>query len=289
MNAQSHTHKGFQDPTPPNWDDISLPDTWPDAIDFGSMSDFMGFFKAILSKRQRVRVPQDLPGLDLIPKYALQEFHSLPNGNYSKAITRGYITGFDIMMLGTMDATRAHLAHFLKDSDSVLDVGCAGGKTAAAVRAAGVEDVWGLDPSPYLLKAAAGDYPGIKFIQGIAEKTAFEDQRFDGISACFLFHEVPPKYASQALTEFHRILKPGGRVAIAEPSPIQLEVNNPFKLLKHGGASALYFKALAHFVHEPFVKAWHKIKIEPWLNEHGFELIKDDVGYPIREIFAQKI
>lgn len=281
--------KTWQDPILPDWESIKLPDTWPDSINFSSAKDLLRFFAAILGKRKRVEVSTDLFGLDNIPKYALQEFHSLPNGNYSNSITKGYIKGFDMMMLGTLDKSRDNLAGFLQQSDSVLDVGCAGGKTAAAVKRKGVPDVWGLDVSPYLLKVAAEENPAIKFLHGAAENTGFSDQRFDGISACFLFHEIPPKYASQALKEFNRILKPGGRLAIAEPSPLQFMLGNPLTLYKHGGFSALYFKVLAHSVHEPFVEAWHKTDIKPWLEAHGFKLVKDDVGYPIREIYAEKV
>ena len=278
----------FQDPTPPDWRQLTLPDTWPDQIDFGSMKDFSKFILSLFGKRKRVQLPESMPGAEKIPKYALQEFHSLPNGNYSNTITKGYIKGFDAMMLGTMDTARGHLAGFMEGCESVLDVGCGGGKTAAAVKAQGVKDVWGLDISPYLLKTAAIDFPSVHFIQARAEATEFQEQRFDGITSCFLFHEIPPKYAGQSLREFHRILKPGGKVAIAEPSPIQLEENNLFKLVKIGGATALYFKLLAHFVHEPFVRAWHKLDIESFFDDHGFQLVKDEIGFPIREIYAIK-
>lgn len=276
------------DPTPPDWQSLTLPDTWPDGIDFSSVNDVLRFFRAVLGKRRRVSVAPDLVGLQQIPKYALQEFHNLPNGNYSNSVTKGYIKGFDAMMLGTMAKSRSHLADFLRHGKSVLDVGCGGGKTAAAVEAVGVPDVWGVDVSPYLLKVAAQENPAINFVQGAAENTGFPDHRFDGVAVCFLFHEIPPKYASLALREFHRILKPGGRLAVAEPSPLQLMVNNPLKLVKHGGLTALYFKALAHTVYEPFVRAWHKVNIKPWLEEHGFNLVADDIGYPIREFYAEK-
>jgi ubiquinone/menaquinone biosynthesis C-methylase UbiE len=82
----------------------------------------------------------------------LQEFHNVPNGNYSNALSRGYARGFDIAMLGTMRDTRRRMAEALASCDAVLDVGCGGGASSEALVAAGVREVWGLDPSLWLNK-----------------------------------------------------------------------------------------------------------------------------------------
>lgn len=276
------------DPLPPDWHNIELPNTWPDTLNFSKITDIVRFLTAIFSKRSRVTLPNDLLGNQLIPKYALQEFHNLPHGNYSNRLTPGYIKGFDISMLNTVAPIRAQLAQALAKQKNVLDIGCAGGKTAAAVKDIGVPDVWGLDPSPYLLKHAAKTYPDIHFVQGTAENTGFRDERFDGISACFVFHEIPPKYANQALQELHRILSSGGILAIAEPSPIQYYERSWFKLFRHWGFAGIYFRILANFVFEPFVEGWHKRNIASWMNEYGFEVISDIDACPTRTIIARK-
>ena len=198
----------------------------------------------VFGKRQKVVIPRDLPGVEGIREYVLQEFHNLPNGNYSDVLTRGYITGFDASMLGQMRRVRDHIAERLASCHSVLDLGCASGKTAAAIHANGVTDVWGLDPSPYLLRHAARDYPHIRFAHGVMEKLPFPNQRFDGVSACFVFHEVPPLYIRQALGEISRVLKPDGILVIAEPSPIQLR-HSFFSMLKEYGWKGGYFHLLA--------------------------------------------
>src|SRR5690606_15768065 len=107
------------------------------------------FLRCIVGERQRVQLPESMPGGDVLPKYLLQEFHNLPNGNYSKKVTRGYIVGFDRAMLGLMRGARIRIADMLNGCRSVLDVGSAGGRTAAAIKKAGVAEVWGIDPSPY--------------------------------------------------------------------------------------------------------------------------------------------
>ncbi len=211
------------DPDYVEWNKIELPDAWPDQLSFNQFSDLGLFIRKVRGKQiEPVVLPESLPLNVELPKYLLQEFHNLPNGNYSKKISRGYVTGFDVSMLGKMKYARSKLADDLSFCSSVLDVGSAGGRMAAVLAATGIKDVWGLEASPYLLQHAMNDYPDIKFIQGLAEETGFSSERFDGISACFLFHEIPPKYAAQALSEFYRILKPGGIVSIAEPAPEQM-------------------------------------------------------------------
>jgi ubiquinone/menaquinone biosynthesis C-methylase UbiE len=275
------------DPAVPDWVNLTLPDTWPDQLIRSPLTAWR-LLARTLGKRRRVEVPQDMPGRDWLPKYNLQEFHSLPNGNYSKHLTHGYITGFDRLMLGRMARARAHIADALGTCSSVLDVGCGGGRTAGLLRARGNEDVWGMDPSPYLLQHAARAFPQVNFVQGIAERSGFPHARFDGIAACFLLHEIPPRYIERALREFHRILRPHGLLAICEPSPIQVQVS-PWNLLRRGGLLGCYFWLLARVVHEPFVAAWHQQSAARMLAASGFELVSDVHDMPVRHLLARRI
>jgi ubiquinone/menaquinone biosynthesis C-methylase UbiE len=240
----------------------------------------------VIRKRRRVTLPPDMPGAATLPKYLLQEFHHLPNGNYSKRFTEGYITGFDRMMLGEMQSMRRRISEYLHGCKSVLDVGTAGGNTAAALAQSGVPEVWAMDPSPYLLQYAAARHPHIRFVQGVGEAIPFPAARFDGLSVCFVLHEIPPKYIAQCLKEFRRTLKTGGLLAICEPSAFQLDASWR-QAWRHAGWRGVYFKALAHAVYEPFVRAWHKLDIEHALREAGFELCNVEEREPARHIFAR--
>jgi ubiquinone/menaquinone biosynthesis C-methylase UbiE len=264
-----------------DWANLSLPNTWPDELNLKNPVSIARLLAHLLRQRQKVIIPKDLPGAEAIPQYALQEFHHLPNGNYSHVLTRGYITGFDISMLGHMQRVREGIAEHLAHCRSVLDLGCAGGKTAAAIQAKGVADVWGLDPSPYLLQCAARDYPQIRFVQGVMEKLPFPNQRFDGMSACFVFHEVPPFYIRRALDEISRVLKPGGLLVIAEPSPIQLR-NSFLSMLKKYGWRGGYFQLLASFAHEPFVDAWHKFALADEAAKKALHILEECDGMPVK-------
>lgn len=267
------------EPPIPDWSAMQLADTWPDALDLKSFRGWKELLRALFGKRQTVQPPINLP-LQL-PKYIFQEFHNLPNGNYSRRFSRGYITGFDLSMLGHMQRARENIARHFNGCQRVLDIGTAGGRTAAAIKARGVERVWGMDPSPYLLAHAASDYPEIDFFPGIAEKIPFADAQLDGISICFVFHEMPPRYIRRALQECRRVLKPGGVLVIAEPSPRQLEPLRWRELLQRAGWSRLYFKALAHHVYEPFLKSWHRIDKADLFEKAGFEKMISQPGMPV--------
>ena len=82
------------------------------------------------------------------------------------------------------------------------------------------------------------------------------------------------------------MLKPGGKLVIVEPSKIQLQ-GSIFQLLKSHGFRGVYFYWLSHFVFEPYVKAWQSKDIGPWLEKHGFELIRYNLGVPAQEIVAR--
>jgi ubiquinone/menaquinone biosynthesis C-methylase UbiE len=275
------------DPPVPDWVSLELPDAWPDRFRAHRFHDWRRLLTPILGTPRQAEIPEGVPGRERLPKYLVQEFHGLPNGNFSKRITRGYVTAFDRVMLGRMRQARERIVASLHGCESVLDVGCGGGQTAGLVWKAGVRDVWGVDSSAYLLQHAARDYPQVRFVQGLAEELQFADERFDGIVACFLLHEVPPRVAQQALREFHRVLKPAGRLAICEPSSEQLR-NSYWRLLRRYGIAGVYFRKLALRMHEPFVAAWHKQDVHALLNEAGFDVLADQPGMPVRHLLARK-
>lgn len=236
---------------------------------------------------RRVRLPEDMPGLDALPKYLFQEFHHLPNGNYSRTITRGYARGFDAVMLGQMRVARAEIARRLSGRGKVLDIGCGAGHLAGAFQAARFAEVWALDPSPYLLQHAARDYPGVNFVQGVIENSGLPSASFDGAGACFVFHEIPPPQAAAALRELWRLLKPDARVILVEPSPTQVRLSKG-ELWRRYGWRGLYFGALARRTHEPFLRAWHKKDKAAWFALNGFTLLEDRDYMPWRLLEARR-
>lgn len=269
-----------------DWAAVDLPDAWPDRLDWRHPATVLRMVRRMAARRRgRVELPDGLPGATGIARYVLQEFHNLPNGNYSKRISAGYARGFDRVMLGTMAGGRARLAQALAGARQALDLGCGGGHTAAALHASGIPDVTGLDPSPYLLQVAARTHRGPRWRQGLAERTGLPAASVDAVSACFLLHEVPPRHLRDVLSEVHRVLRPGGRFAVLEPSPLQWQwpVHTVWRRF---GWRGVYFKWLSLRAFEPFVAAWHRQPFGELLAEHGFRLLADDVGCPFRFVLA---
>jgi ubiquinone/menaquinone biosynthesis C-methylase UbiE len=277
------------DPLVIDWGAQELPDAWPDGLSRRQLAELWRVaVRALRGPHSSVALPASLVGAEDIPRYALQEFHSLPNGNYSKHVTHGYGKGFDITMLGLVRSRRLEIAEALADCTSVLDLGCGAGHVAGALVERGVEEVWGLDPSPYLLQHAARTYPGVRFVQGVAEEMKFPDERFDGVCACFLFHELPPRITERALGECRRILRPGGRLVIVEPGREQWQVP-ALRLLWRYGWRGVYFRALAHFVYEPFLEAFHRCDLEGVLSRGGFTMIREGSSFPTTQWTAVRI
>lgn len=113
----------------------------------------------------------------------------------------------------------------LEDGHVLLDVACGTGDQGfAALKVADIE-VMGLDFSFNMLELAKKkiDKRGLsqKFevVQGDAESLPFQDNTFDALSISYGIRNVGT--ISAALSEFYRVLKPGGRLSILEFSEPQ--------------------------------------------------------------------
>ena len=102
------------------------------------------------------------------------------------------------------------------DRGRVLDVGCGTGRPAEALAARGAR-VWGVDPSEAMLARARGrKLPGGGVKQARAEHLPFKPGWFDGVVMRQVVHHVD---RPAAFAEALRVLRPGGRIAIATFHP----------------------------------------------------------------------
>jgi arsenite methyltransferase len=109
----------------------------------------------------------------------------------------------------------------LEPGEVVLDVGSgAGTDSLVAAQMVGSEGrVTGIDMTPEMLakaKAAAVEMEAtnVEFVAGEAEKLPFEDESFDVVISNGVIDLTPDKDA--VFSEIHRVLRPGGRIQIAD-------------------------------------------------------------------------
>ena len=106
------------------------------------------------------------------------------------------------------------MAHVARGGfERALDVGCGEGRFCRMLRAAGVAEVVGLDPTLPLLAAARAADPAGDYREGRAEALPFADGAFDLVASYLTLIDIPDIAA--AIPEMARVLAPGGTLLIA--------------------------------------------------------------------------
>ncbi len=103
----------------------------------------------------------------------------------------------------------------LEPGQRLLDVACGTGVLAreAAARLGGTGFVAGVDPGPGMLAVAARLAPGVEWRAGMAESLPYPDAAFDAVVSQFGLMFFNDRRG--ALREMLRVLRPGGRLAVA--------------------------------------------------------------------------
>lgn len=103
----------------------------------------------------------------------------------------------------------------------ILDIGCGTGTLAIAIaRAEPKASVVGLDGDPKILararrKAATAEVE-IEFVEGLAQDPPLPPGSFDAIVSSLLFHHLRPDTKERVLRRGRELLRPGGRIHIAD-------------------------------------------------------------------------
>ncbi|KGG15363.1 MULTISPECIES: class I SAM-dependent methyltransferase [unclassified Prochlorococcus] len=234
--------------------------------------------------RRKSRKFQDIPksiNKDKYPDYYLQNFHHQTDGYLSDHSASIYDIQVEILFNGTADAMRRRvispikdcLQNSFKDTSSseikILDVATGTGRTLQQLRSAfPYAELTGLDLSSSYLKQASKYLNNsgselVQLIKGNAENISLIGESFNAITCVFLFHELPKQARQNVISECFRLLKPNGKLVIADSVQIQ--------------DSPQFTQVLENFhriFHEPYYKDYIKDDITIRLTNSGFESIK---------------
>jgi Methylase involved in ubiquinone/menaquinone biosynthesis len=121
----------------------------------------------------------------------------------------------------------ARIAGHVPPDGRIIDVGAGTGTLAIAIAAARPDvEIIGIDGDPDVLDRARRK-PGadtVSWRPGLAGELDLEDESVDAAAMSLLLHHLAPDAKRAALAEIHRVLRPGGRLHIADwgrpPDPV---------------------------------------------------------------------
>jgi demethylmenaquinone methyltransferase/2-methoxy-6-polyprenyl-1,4-benzoquinol methylase len=134
-----------------------------------------------------------------------------------------YDRGMRILTLGQLERVHRDIAERLSRGDRVLDLGCGTGTLAVMLAHRGVQ-VTGIDISSAMLSHAdqrvrregVGDLVSFRDLGAMELDTAFEAKSFDAVVSTLVFSELSADEIDYALAGCRRILRPGGRLFVAD-------------------------------------------------------------------------
>jgi len=129
-----------------------------------------------------------------------------------------------LFLLGKQAEYDRHIIRLLNPGpgEQILDLGCGTGllceRIAARLDPQSGGLAVGIDAAGKMVRVARKKRAGAccRFEAMAAEALDFEDRSFDAVVSSLFFHHVPLDLKARALSEAHRVLKPGGRLVIAD-------------------------------------------------------------------------
>jgi putative AdoMet-dependent methyltransferase len=163
-----------------------------------------------------------------------------------------------------------------------LDVGTGTGNLASKLQHLGAT-MSAIDQSKEMLKLSAMKHPSLELKLGNVLAIPFMDGQFDFVVSSFALHHLTEQQRELAWGEMLRVLKPGGRVCLADYMLSDSSEQNTFiAKLDQAGASKLpmiHEQVELYPVHAPLVE---------WLKRHAGQVTSIQIEELIYIVYAQK-
>ncbi|WP_063824801.1 methyltransferase domain-containing protein [Nocardia pseudovaccinii] len=159
-----------------------------------------------------------------------QQFTNAPadrNSEIGILITkpRGYLAVKSAFLLGRVGSLNARLVELTgaAPGDHAVDIGCGPGQLVRALadRVGPGGRVIGIDPSQEMIDYATGRVgsANCRFEVGAAQTLTLPDASVDVVTSTFVMHHIPEAQRTAALGQMFRVLRPGGRLLLADTHP----------------------------------------------------------------------
>ncbi|MEV6277113.1 methyltransferase domain-containing protein [Nocardia sp. NPDC051832] len=139
---------------------------------------------------------------------------------------RQYLIFRSVFMLGRSATLNRRLTDLsgVRPGENVADIGCGPGDLvrSLAQRTGAAGSVTGVDPSPEMLAYAAARsarLPHCAFEHAPAQQLPLPDASIDLLTCTFVMHHIPEAKRADALAQMFRVLRPGGRLLLADTHP----------------------------------------------------------------------
>ena len=167
----------------------------------------------------------------------------------------------------------------VKPDAKILDVACGTGDLSIELQSHAKASVIGTDFCRPMLMVAAEKSETIPFVEGDAMNLGFADNTFDAVTIAFGLRNL--SHFADGLTELHRILKPGGKLAVLEFSaPIIPGFRQAFnfyftRILPRIGGAISGSRGAYEYLPDSVSKFPDQKRLAALMSETGF----DDVEY----------
>lgn len=224
-----------------------------------------------------------------LPDYYKRNFHFQTDGYLSDLSADLYEHQVEILFSGAADAMRrsllAPLKQRLNSADGkglkFLELGSGTGRMTRFMALTFPQaQITALDLSVHynaMAKERLSEFRRVDVVTGKAEETGFQNESFDVVYSCFLFHELPLEVRAQVLKETYRLLKSEGCMGFVDS-------------LQTGDDTELDW-ALEQFpkdFHEPFYRNYVQTPMGALLNENGFEVAGEKTAFLSKSVLANK-